>query len=118
MARGPRQTSAPHRYVSATARPPSLHASCVRGPGIRSRVGIGAFRWVSLARAQPWIETKPRRTIGADDLFCDTHFEVDVRVIVRRRDPDAVELAAANAHDGRGDIIAKLRVAPSSHGAA
>ena len=45
------------------------------------------------------------RAIGAADLTGIAHIEVDVWVILRRLIPNALELAAANAHDRDPDFI-------------
>ncbi len=60
--------------------------------------------------AQARIETEYRRAIGTDDLTGIAHIEVDVWVILRRFILNALELAAANAHDRRPDFIVKLRI--------
>ena len=44
----------------------------------------------------------------ADDLTGIAYLEVDVWVILRRFIPNAIELAAANAHDRHPDFIMKL----------
>src|SRR5258708_29014016 len=50
------------------------------------------------------------RAIGADDLTGIAHLEVDVWVILRWFIPNALELAAANAHDRHPDFIVKRRI--------
>jgi len=50
------------------------------------------------------------RKIGADDLTDVAHIEVDVRVILRRLSPNALELAAADADDRHPNFIVKLRI--------
>src|SRR6266545_7055008 len=50
------------------------------------------------------------RAIGAADLTGIAHIEVDMWVILRRLIPNALELAAANAHDRHPDFIIKLRI--------
>jgi hypothetical protein len=60
--------------------------------------------------AQARIETEYLRAVGADDLAGIAHIEVDMRVILRRLLPNALELAAANAHDRCTDFIMKLRI--------
>jgi hypothetical protein len=46
----------------------------------------------------------------ADDLTGIAYLEVDVWVILRRFIPNALELAAANAHDRHPDFIMKPRI--------
>jgi hypothetical protein len=60
--------------------------------------------------ALSWIETELGRAIGAEDLTGIAHIEKDVRVILRRLVSNALELAAAYAHDRHPDFIMKLRI--------
>jgi len=60
--------------------------------------------------AQTRIEMELRGAIGADDATRIAHIEVDVWVILRRHSPNALKLAAANAHDRHSDFIVKLRI--------
>jgi len=53
-------------------------------------------------------DTSPR--VRTDDLTGIAHLEVDVWVILRRFIPNALELAAANAHDRHPDFIMKRRI--------
>ena len=69
---------------------------------------VSATCRISFVCAQARIEAEERRAIGADDLTGIAHPEVDVRVILRRFIPNALELAAANAHDRDPDFIMKL----------
>jgi hypothetical protein len=71
---------------------------------VRTICGIG------IVCAQARIETEQRRAVGADDLAGIADIEVDMRVILRRLLANALELAAANAHDRRADFIMKLRI--------
>ncbi len=71
---------------------------------------VSAIRRISFVRAQARIETEQRRAVGADDLTGIADIEVNVWVILRRFIPNALELAAANAHDRRPDFIMKLRI--------
>jgi LmbE family N-acetylglucosaminyl deacetylase len=52
----------------------------------------------------------PIRHPQADDLTRIADLEVDVWVILRRFIPNALELAAANAHDRHPDFIMKFRI--------
>jgi hypothetical protein len=73
-------------------------------------VTVSTICRISFVCAQARIETEKRRAIGADDLIGIAHIEVDVWVILRRFIPNALELAAANAHDGHPDFIMKLGI--------
>ena len=53
---------------------------------------------------------KGRAEDGADDLTGIADLEVDVWVVLRWFIPNALELAAANAHDRHPDFIMKLRI--------
>jgi hypothetical protein len=65
---------------------------------------------ISLVCTQARIEAEKRRAIGTDDLIGIADFEVDVWVVLRWFIPNALELAAANAHDRHPDFIMKLRI--------
>src|SRR5216684_7325457 len=71
---------------------------------------VSATCRISFVCAQARIEAEERRAIGADDLTGIAHLEVDVWVILRWFIPNALELAATNAHDRRPDFIMKLRI--------
>jgi hypothetical protein len=65
---------------------------------------------ISFVCAQARIEAEKRRAIGADDLTGIAYLEIDVWLILRRFIPNALELAAANAHDWHPHFIMKLRI--------
>src|SRR6516164_790377 len=73
-------------------------------------VTISTICRISFVCAQARIEAEQRRAIGADDLAGIAHIKVDVGVILWRLIPDALELAAANAHDRHPDFIMKRRI--------
>ena len=73
-------------------------------------VTVSTICRISFVCTQARIETEERRAIGTDDLTGIVHIEVDVWVILRRLIPNALELAAANAHDRHPDFIMKLRI--------
>jgi hypothetical protein len=52
----------------------------------------------------------PGGAIRADDLSGIAHVEVDVRMILRWFIANALEFAAANAHDRRPDFVMKFRI--------
>jgi hypothetical protein len=63
---------------------------------------------ISFVCSQARIESVKRRTIRADDFSGLAHIEVNMRVILWRPIPDALELAAADAHNRNTDFILKL----------
>ena len=73
-------------------------------------VNVGTICRIGLVCAQARIEKEQRRAIGTDDLTGIAHIEVDVWMILRRFVPNALELAAANAHDRHPGFIMKLRI--------
>ena len=73
-------------------------------------VTVSTICRISFVCAQARIEAEKCRATGADDLTGIAHLEVDVWVILRRFSPNALELAAANAHDRHPDFIMKLRI--------
>jgi hypothetical protein len=73
-------------------------------------VTVSTICRINFVCAQARIEAEYRRAIGADDLTGIAYLEVDVWVILRRFIPNALELAAANAHDRHPDFIMKLRI--------
>src|SRR5260370_41057367 len=73
-------------------------------------VTVSTICRISFVCVQARIEAEYRRAIGADDLTGIAHLEVDVWVILRRFIPNALELAAANAHDRHPGFIMKLLI--------
>jgi len=73
-------------------------------------VTVGTICRISFECAQARIEAEKRRAIGADDLTGIAYLEIDVWVILRRFIPNALKLAAANAHDWHPHFIMKLRI--------
>ena len=73
-------------------------------------VTVSTICRISFVCAQARIEAEWRSAIGADDLTGIAHVEVDVWVILRWFIPNALELAAANAHDRHPDFIMKRRI--------
>ena len=71
---------------------------------------VSAICRISFVCVQARIEAEKRRAIGTDDLTGIADLEVDVWVILRWFIPNALELAAANAHDRHPDFIMKLRI--------
>ena len=74
------------------------------------RLIVSTIRRISFVCAQARIEAEQRGAVGADDLTGIADLEVDVWVVLRWFIPNALELAAANAHDRHPDSIMKLRI--------
>jgi hypothetical protein len=72
-------------------------------------VGSAFAQSAGSASCAPKLGSK-RNSVGADDLAGIAHIKVDVGVIWWRLIPDALELAAANAHDRHPDFIMKRRI--------
>src|SRR5689334_5444733 len=61
------------------------------------RIGEQAVRRIGFRRPEPRIEAEPRPAIGAENRVLLAHVDVDVRVIVRRRNAHAVEFPHADS---------------------
>jgi hypothetical protein len=56
------------------------------------------------------VEAVKRIAVGAQNLVLITHFQENVRMILRRRLPNTLELLRANANFGRSPVIPEFGI--------
>src|SRR6266852_8043854 len=80
------------------------------------RLAPGAFRRTRLIAVQRRIVTIQRRAIGADRLTVVAYIDENMRVIERRRRPDAHEFPGADLDRRHPRIVVKMRDNLIRHG--
>ena len=70
---------------------------------------------IGIERRQSRIEAEPRAAIGTGDSVRLSHIDVDVRVVVRWGNADAVELLHPNADFRNAAVVPELRIAAARH---
>src|SRR5215831_3292554 len=80
------------------------------------RIDEHAVRRIRFRGPEPRIEAEPRPAIGAEDRVLLAHVNVDVRVIVRRRNADTVEFPDADSDLRDRAVVPELRIAATGHG--
>ena len=73
------------------------------------RIDEQAVRRIGFRRPEPRIEAEPRPAIGAENHVLLAHVDVDVRVIVRRRNAHAVEFLDAYSDLRDRAVVPELR---------
>lgn len=81
-------------------------------------INVQAVRRVGLTRTQARIEAEQGRAVRAEDRILAAHLQVDVRVILRRRNTDALELPHSDPDFTHGAIVLELGIAVTRHGAS
>jgi hypothetical protein len=79
------------------------------------RIDEQAVRRIGFRRPEPRIEAEPRPAIGAKNRVLLAHVDVDVRVIVRRRNADAVEFPDADSDLRDRAVVPELPIAAAGH---
>ena len=74
-----------------------------------------AVRRVGIERCQSRIEAEPRPSVGTEDRVRLAHIDVDVRVVLRRRHADALELPHPDADFGDAAVVPEIRIAAAGH---
>lgn len=80
------------------------------------QASIDAYRrMVGLDRPQVGVEAEQGGAVGANDRALVAHIEVDVRVVMWRRDANALEFLDPNADFRDGVVVPELRIAVTTH---
>src|SRR5215471_17760749 len=79
------------------------------------RINKHALRRIGFRGPKPRIEAEQRSAIGAENRVLLAHVDVDVRVIVRRRNADTVEFPDANSDLRDRVVVPELRIAAAGH---
>jgi hypothetical protein len=74
-----------------------------------------AVRRIGTERCQSRMGAEPRRAIGTEDGIRLAHIDVDVRVVVRWRHPDALELLHPDADFRDAAVVPEHRIAAAGH---
>ena len=69
-----------------------------------------AVRRVRFVRRKPRVETELSRAIGTKDRLRLSHIDVDVRMVLRRRNADAVESSDPDTDFRNASVIPEFRV--------
>src|SRR5271166_4697546 len=72
-------------------------------------------RRVGIERCQSRIEAEPRPAVGTEDRVRPAHIDVDVRVVLRRGFPDALEFPHSDADFGDAAVVPELQIAAAGH---
>jgi hypothetical protein len=120
------EPSVPRKLPTAGIAPQSSRASITSRPETATtnlaalvlfwiRIDEQAVRRVGFQRPESRIEAEARRAIGAENRVLLAHVDVDVRVIVRRRNADTVEFPDADSDLRDRAVVPELRIAAAGH---
>ena len=72
-------------------------------------------RRFGIERCQSRIEAETRPAVGTEDRVRFAHVDVDVRVVLRRRLPDALEFPHPDADFADAAVVPELEIAAGEH---